>query len=272
MRRKLSDTDNQYIKDNYLIYSYDEIAKNLNINKRRVSYLMEILNLKKRPLKKWNSKEILFLKENYHKSTIDKICVELNRSKDSIFQKISELGILKNLKLTKDMLHEEYVINKQTVLQIAEKYKKTKCRIYCLLRKFNIKLEKRDRIYGKNHKQWTGYMEISGTYWCQIAGSAKDRNISMSITIEDIWNKFIEQNRKCALSGVELTFGDGVNKYKNTTASLDRIDSLKGYTLDNIQWVHKDINQMKWSFTLDIFYKMCEDVINFRNKADNDRL
>lgn len=267
MRKKLSDAENQYIKNNYLIYSYDEIAKHLNINKRRVSYLVEILNLEKRPLKKWSNKEILFLKENYQKSTIDKICFELNRSKDSVFQKISELGILKKNKLTKDMLHEEYIVNKQTVLQIAEKYNKTKCRIYSLLRKFNIKLEKRDRIYGKNHKQWTGYMEISGTYWCQIKGSAKDRNICIAITIEDIWNKFIEQNRKCALSGVELTFGEGSDKYKNTTASLDRINSSKGYTIDNIQWVHKQINTMKMNLDQDIFIDWC-NLISKNNKKE----
>ena len=32
--------------------------------------------------------------------------------------------------------------------------------------------------------------------------------------------------------------------YKGT-ASLDRIDSTKGYVRGNIQWVHKDINWFK---------------------------
>ncbi len=42
------------------------------------------------------------------------------------------------------------------------------------------------------------------------------------------------------------------------TASLDRIDSTKGYTLDNIQWIHKDLNKMKMNFANDYFIKTCK--------------
>ena len=35
------------------------------------------------------------------------------------------------------------------------------------------------------------------------------------------------------------------------TASLDRIDSTKGYVPGNIQWVHKDINRIKNKFSMD---------------------
>ena len=36
-----------------------------------------------------------------------------------------------------------------------------------------------------------------------------------------------------------------VGRKKERTASLDRIDSKLGYILGNIQWVHKQINEMK---------------------------
>lgn len=42
------------------------------------------------------------------------------------------------------------------------------------------------------------------------------------------------------------------------TASLDRIDSTKGYTLDNIQWVHKHINVMKMDLDQEYFIKLCK--------------
>ena len=45
-----------------------------------------------------------------------------------------------------------------------------------------------------------------------------------------------------------------------TTASLDRIDSSKGYTTDNIQWVHKDINIMKNDYGNDYFIEICKKV------------
>lgn len=46
------------------------------------------------------------------------------------------------------------------------------------------------------------------------------------------------------------------------TASLDRIDSSKPYIIDNIQWVHKDINFMKRTYSHDYFIKLCKLVAN----------
>ena len=47
---------------------------------------------------------------------------------------------------------------------------------------------------------------------------------------------------------------------KLQTASLDRIDSTKGYSKDNIQWVHKDINCMKMDFSQQYFIDLCVKV------------
>jgi len=85
--------------------------------------------------------------------------------------------------------------------------------------------------------------DISGSVFFNIKNHARLRNLSFNITIEEIWNLYLKQNKTCAISGVGITFDIRIRK--NTTASLDRIDSTKGYTIDNVQWVHKDINQMK---------------------------
>ncbi len=63
----------------------------------------------------------------------------------------------------------------------------------------------------------------------------------------------------CALTDLPLNFH---TKHKN--ASLDRIDNTKGYTIDNIQWVHKDINWMKGTFTQDQFIELCGSVGNYQ--------
>ena len=47
-----------------------------------------------------------------------------------------------------------------------------------------------------------------------------------------------------------------------TTASLDRIDSKKGYIKGNLQWVHKDLNIMKNSYPNQYFIEMCKKVAN----------
>lgn len=47
-----------------------------------------------------------------------------------------------------------------------------------------------------------------------------------------------------------------------TTASLDRIDNTKGYLEDNVQFVHKDINRMKWAHSQQYFIELCSKVHN----------
>jgi len=34
----------------------------------------------------------------------------------------------------------------------------------------------------------------------------------------------------------------------------------KGYIIGNVQWVHRDINRMKWGMTEDVFIRWCKRV------------
>lgn len=111
-------------------------------------------------------------------------------------------------------------------------------------------------------KTWhKGAGEISQAFFLKMKHSAKERDIKVEVTIEFIWDLFLKQDRKCALSGMPIYFSsrDG---YSENTASLDRIDSSKCYSENNIQWVHKDVNRMKSNFTEEYFFQMCQNVIN----------
>lgn len=116
----------------------------------------------------------------------------------------------------------------------------------------------KDEFYfGKNHKSFNGYGEIGLSYFKTLitrAFKTGKRKLpkEFSITIEELWERFLKQNRQCALTGIELTFG------KKQTASLDRIDSDKGYIPGNIQWVHKDLNIMKNNFNTEKFLGYCK--------------
>lgn len=126
-----------------------------------------------------------------------------------------------------------------------------------------------DRMRGPNHKDWRGHGEISLEYFnsCKrrAAGGGKFNKPpkEFTVTIEYVWDLFLKQNRKCALSGAELTFdpyGCG-KKYKETnkmTASLDRINSEKGYVPGNVQWIHKHINSMKNEFSQEKLIEYCK--------------
>lgn len=115
---------------------------------------------------------------------------------------------------------------------------------------------------------WSGYRQISGSYWKRIQKQASDRKLEFTISLEYAWNLFEKQVKKCAYSGTQLAFSR--TKTANI-ASLDRIDSSKGYIEGNVQWVHKDINMMKRNFTEQYFLELCENVYkNLANRKNND--
>jgi hypothetical protein len=71
------------------------------------------------------------------------------------------------------------------------------------------------------------------------------------ITFEDFQSKYNQQNGKCFYSGEPMTF----DKTSNTTISVDRIDSQKNYTLDNIVFCRKICNTMKNDLPLLEFFQ-----------------
>lgn len=100
-----------------------------------------------------------------------------------------------------------------------------------------------------------GTDHISLTYFNKLVIGAKSRNIEFDITIEELDELLVKQDFKCSLSGIEIYAG--YRSSKTQTASLDRIDSSKGYILNNVQWVHKNINFAKGSLSQEDFIQMC---------------
>lgn len=107
---------------------------------------------------------------------------------------------------------------------------------------------------------YTGYMDITGSRWYTIRYNAKMRDLTFKITKKDAWEVLLEQKCKCALSGLPVTF-------KDNSASVDRIDSDIGYTKNNIQIVHKDVNLMRNKFSVAYFKEMCERIVKHTKKG-----
>lgn len=108
--------------------------------------------------------------------------------------------------------------------------------------------------------KYKGYGELSGRDWSRIKYSAARRNIYFDpdLTVEFAWNLYITQNKKCKLSNIPIT----INRSKkiSNTASLDRINSSLGYSKDNVQWLHRDVNYMKQSLSNKDTIKLCRDI------------
>ncbi len=66
-------------------------------------------------------------------------------------------------------------------------------------------------------------------------------------TTDELMEMWKRQNNKCAVSGVEMTWGKG--KLMPTSISLDRYDGTRGYELDNIRLVCYQVNTFRgrWS-------------------------
>ena len=115
----------------------------------------------------------------------------------------------------------------------------------------------RKKRRGFRSTAFKGFGEVPLKYYNNIRRRSKGIH-KFSVSIKYLWNIFLKQNRKCALSGLLISLE--VFNTSEQTASLDRIDSSKGYIKGNIQWVHKNINKMKQSFDDNYFIKMCKQV------------
>ena len=106
--------------------------------------------------------------------------------------------------------------------------------------------------------------KFSSQYFTNIRKDAKRRGHKFELSNKDILQLLDSQGNKCKLSGLPISFDDG-------SASLDRIDSTKDYTLDNIQWVNRKINYMKNTLGQIEFLSLCFLISDFhRNKGNID--
>ena len=105
-------------------------------------------------------------------------------------------------------------------------------------------------------------------HFAAIEASARKRAtmLGREYTLQDGWalQRFEEQGRKCALTGV--TFLKDRLRRSPRAPSIDRIDSKKGYTPDNCQLITYIANCAKNQFTVDEFVEMCRAVVALHGK------
>ncbi len=117
-------------------------------------------------------------------------------------------------------------------------------------------------------KTYQGGQYITGEEFNSVYRGAKQRNIDFHITIEEVENLYEQQNKCCALSGRPIDFNKRriahiQGKIIRGSASIDRIDSHKPYTIDNIQLLHKEVNMAKQRLAQKDFIQLCREVANY---------
>ncbi len=158
--------------------------------------------------------------------------------------------------------------NRWTVIKRAEGYSsiggtKWLCKCDCgkekiiTRRTLLINSSKSCGCYKSEKVRINHYKDISAQFWRRFKNNASSRGISFDITKEYVWELYEKQGKRCKLSGMEIYFSPDFNKPQKQTASIDRIDSSKGYEIGNIQIVHKSINDMKTSLPQETFIAFC---------------
>ena len=132
---------------------------------------------------------------------------------------------------------------------------------------YEIKYKNKRCMKCHKSKHYKGYKDIPRAWLSAIKKGARERNIKYSkqITCKFLWDMFIKQDRKCALTGVPIEFSSCL-KIKRPTASVDRISSKRGYYPNNIQLVHKNVNLMKRSLEQNEFIDICRKVVEKHGK------
>lgn len=95
-----------------------------------------------------------------------------------------------------------------------------------------------------------------------IKKGAEVRNKEFNLSIEFLEKLIEDQDHKCAITNIPISvkhITEDTTLYD--TASLDRIDSSKGYTEDNVQWVVLGINYMKLNFPEEDLHKTLKLII-----------
>lgn len=99
---------------------------------------------------------------------------------------------------------------------------------------------------------------LTKTEHTRLRRSAEKRGYTFEISVEYLWDLFQEQKQICAITG------DYIPNIKE--ASLDRIDSSKGYIEGNVQWVTQQANLSKHVMTMEQLYEFCRKVLNHANQ------
>jgi hypothetical protein len=206
------------------------------------------------------TKEFL-MEEFWNKNkSITKIAKEYNYSHSHISNKVKEYGLSKSIE-------DKYIsikFNRLIPIKRIENDKYNHIMFECVCDCGNI-CKASGAMIACGHKKSCGciipdryqciskypsYQEISGSFWNKLIDQTRRRKLQITITIEYAWNIYILQERKCKLSGLPISFFKKKGSQSKGTASLDRIDSKKGYIEGNVQWLRKEINFMKQNFII----------------------
>lgn len=125
------------------------------------------------------------------------------------------------------------------------------------------------RTLSNSNDAQANYERISGDWEKYFARLLTIKGRASTLTAGYLVELLNEQNRRCALTGKELTCKLKRGRRYWTNASLDRLDGSKGYLPGNIQLVALAVNLSRGGLTVDEYVKWCKLVTKYQEgKSD----
>ena len=116
----------------------------------------------------------------------------------------------------------------------------------------------RDRVTYKGKYTKEYYSKTPRNFFMSLLQKKQHKRENLTLDfLEDLWNS---QKGLCAITGRAMTHIRGEGKVL-TNASIDRIDSTKGYEENNIQLVCYIVNIMKSDLTIGELKDWCREIL-----------
>lgn len=156
---------------------------------------------------------------------------------------------------TKEQTHQYnqkyYEQNKEKIKQDALLYyKENKEKVLTVVREYRDENRELIREKGKDYYR----KNLKSRLVNAARARSKKSGLEFNLTVDDF-----EIPETCPLLGITLFVAAGRKSVKFNSASLDRIDSSKGYTKDNVWIISFKANTMKSNSTLEEFTLMANN-------------
>lgn len=175
--------------------------------------------------------------------------------------KLSSLLHSKKVKINCKICNKECFYRKSHIKQVSN----PTCSRLCASK------SQSQRYRGKDNPKALGLSDYEKIWWnknTDLRTRAKAKNIEFDLDYKFLMNLYEKQQRKCFYTDLPLKiYKKGENsKIAFDTLSVDRVDSFKGYTKDNIVLCLNSINMLKADHCLDDIKMIMKAIMIKENK------
>ena len=246
--------------------SIEDIAANLGGTVSAVNTKLCELGLKSKRVRYFTPTDKQILIEEFSKETpMNEICKKMNRNRAFLNQQAKKLGLISKRKKQKNDSVELRNQGNKKCCDCKNIYPNTPNYFsgnHSMCKSCN---SIRHKKYYSLLKKDISVEQLLQMRLYQAKYRSMKKEIEFNIDKEYLLDLYKKQNGKCFYSGLKMEIALKHDKINNRTLSLDRVDSKKGYTKNNVVLCCDNINTMKMQMDKCEFINLCEVISKYNN-------